>query len=393
MVSLMITRWLLGFVRFSVSGGSPERFFNACTRSGVYFWNITGRPDCGACVLVSRYRGLRFCARRAGCRLRVTERHGLPFLLYRTRNHRGLFVGAAASVGILLLLSSYVWCIDITGNSRIPTDKIESALRSSGVVPGTPKSQVDSGALAQKLMLTFPEIRWMSVNTQACRLEITLREKEDRPEIQNQSGVCNLKATRTGQIVSLHVYEGTAMVQKGDAVLEGQLLVSAIVKTKSGDVMLRHASAEIIAETFHTFSAEVPFRQRQEMPTGKTAVRRSLDLLGARLPLSLGGKPKGDWKSAGRRTDVNVFGTLLPLSVYEEDLTEIRVSDVTLTKEQARAQADEAIAAQEREFLKNVKILSAQAQETVKDGALFRTAEVRCEENIGQESEILIKSP
>lgn len=392
MVSLMITRWLLGFVRFSVTGGSPERFFNACTRNGAYFWKITGRPNCGACVLVGRYRELRFCARRAGCRLRVTERHGLPFLLYRTRNHRGLFVGATAFAVILLLLSSHVWCIDITGNSRIPSDKIEAALRSSGVVPGTPKSRVDSGALAQKLMLTFPEIRWMSVNTQACRLEISLREKEDRPEIQNQSGVCNLKATRTGQVISLHVYEGTAVVQKGDAVLEGQLLVSAIVKTKSGDVMLRHASAEVIAETTHTFSAEVPLQQTKELPTGKTAVRRSLNLLGARLPLTLGGKPKGDWKAAGRKTDVIVFGTLLPLSIYEENLTEMRASDVSLTEEQAKAQADENIAVQEKEILKNAKILSVQMQGTVKDGTLFQTAEVRCEENIVQESEILIKS-
>lgn len=391
MLVLLITRWLLGFVRFSVRGGSPERFFSYSTRAGAYFWNITGRKNSGACILAGYYRELRPFARKAGCRLRVQERHGLPFLLRKTKNHSGLWAGFAVFAVILYLLSSRVWCIEITGNSTLPTDQLETALSETGLYPGALRSGVDPKEIERNLMLRFPKISWMSVNTESNMVEVCLQEKKDKPEIPAKDRACNLVATQTGQITTLQVFEGTSMVHRGEAVMAGQLLVSGVVEHDTGEHTLHHASARVLAETVHTLTVQVPFLQQKREPTGKTAVRRSVRIFNARLPLTLGGKPKGNYSVTAERFQVSLFGTLLPLGAYEENWTEFNPTEVTLTRKQAQALADTQIASQASAMLGEGMILCTQASDTVRDGKLIRTAILHCEENIARESEILIK--
>lgn len=392
MLSLWITRWLLGYVRFSIKGGSPERFYTYCTRVGTYLWNMEGHKKGSACVLASRYHTLRACARRAGCTLRVTDRRGLPFLLVPLKKHSGIVAGAAVFAAILLLLSSRVWCVEISGNSTIPTPALESALHSAGLIPGSAKSQINPRLVGQQVMLKFPKIGWLSVNTDGCIANVTLREKTDRPEIENRTGICNIKASRTGQILSLHVYAGTAMVRKGDAVVEGQLLVSAIVEDKEGGSSLKHAAAEVYAETERTLSAEVPFRQQVQKPTGHTVTRMCLDLLGAQVPLTFERKPRGTYTVSAENTEIGLFGRLLPLGLYREEWTEQHTQNVVLTRSQARAQAEQKIREQERSTLGGAEILSSSPTETLRGTSLVLTMKLKCKENIAEESGILIKS-
>ena len=59
MISLKLTRWLIGSVRFSVENGSPERFYTKCARAGLYLWDIAPGPNGGACIAVHCYHLLR----------------------------------------------------------------------------------------------------------------------------------------------------------------------------------------------------------------------------------------------------------------------------------------------------------------------------------------------
>ncbi len=392
MLSLRITRWLMGYVRFSVIGGSPERFFNSSVRSGAILWNIASRRNSGACVFAGGYKGLRPSARRAGCRLRVRERRGLPFLLRRLQPHRGIVAGFAAFLVILVLLSLHVWCIDVTGNTTMDTRTVLSALSENGLYPGVRKSEINTKKIEQKLMLMFPKIRWMTINTQGCKMQVCIQEKTERPKIEKQEGACNVKASTTGQVVAIRVFAGTAQVKPGDAVVEGQLLVSGVVENESRETMLVHASAEIIAETTHSCEIQIPLRQSVRKPTGNRAVRRSLQLFGADFPLTFIGRPKGDYDISGVQTRFRLFGTLLPISLYEENWNGMRTVPVEISRQQAIGQAKKKLSEYERNLPEGTKVLSAQAQDRVKNGTLVYSASIKCKENISKQSEILIKT-
>lgn len=393
MISLHLTRWLLGYARFSVVGGSKERFLNNCARAGIYLWDIAAGKEGGACVAVKNYRALRPCARKANAKLKVRERHGFPFATKGIRRRRGILAGAVLFMVIVHLLSLHVWSIEVKGNTSIPTEQIEAELARLGVTPGTLKSNVQPQLLQQKLMLKFPRIGWLSVNTRGCSAEVRLEEKVDRPLIvgDKRETICNIKAARTGQILSMDVYTGTAQVSEGDAVVEGQLLISCVVEDKLGYSTLRHAAGKIIAETSRTLSTEVDLKRSEVRPTGKTLTRRCLCLFGARVPLTFAGKPRGNYRTQGVRTDLKLMNSVLPLGFYEEKWTEERTETITLTKEQALAEAKKQMEQKKKEELKDAKIVSASEDARFTDSGLIYTIQAKCEENIARESEILIK--
>lgn len=392
MFSLKLTRWLLGFARFSVRGGSPERFYTSCARAGIYLWDISAGKTISVCVAARSYRALRPLARRAGCRLKVLEKQGLPFLLYRTRGHMGLWAGGAAFLAIVFVLSLRVWCVQVTGECPYPTAEVENALASEGLSRGVWKSSVDPRVLASRMMLKFPDIRWMSINMHGCEAEIAVRKKIQKPEIADFSGVCNIKASATGQIRSMKVYAGTPVVQKGDAVVKDQLLVNAVVEDQLGGNTLVHASAEIIAETSRDLTVHVDLKQPKTVPTGKTVFRRNLNLFGAQIPLSLLGKPVGSWNVTRSESSVALFGTVLPLSVYEEKWEQTHVAETVLTKSQALTAAKQEADRQIRQLLGSGKVISEKSEEKWESGALVKTIHLTCEENIAQESAIFIKA-
>ena len=284
-----------------------------------------------------------------------------------------------------------MWCVQITGNSSVPSAQIESALAAAGLSQGTWKKDVSPERLAQQMLLKFPRIRWMSVNTQGCTAQVVIQEKTEKPDVVEENRICNIKASATGQIVMLHVFAGTALVHKGDAVVEGQLLVSAVVEDELGGSTLKHASAEIIAETAHTLTVQIELNRRRWEPTGKTVFRRNLDLFGARLPASFQTKPRGTYQVSREKADLQLLGTVLPVGVYTERWDEMRAVDTVLTKEQARTLAAQEIEKQEKELLKGGKVTAARTSEKWETGALIDTVQLTCEENIAKESEIFIK--
>ncbi len=392
MVSLNLTRWLLGYVQFSVIGGSPEKFLNQCARSGIYLWDIRGGRNCGACIAAGKYRLLRGCARRAGSRLKVNRRHGFPFATMGIRKRRGILAGAVLFTIVVGMLSMHVWCIEVVGNTTIPTARIEAELAELGITPGILKKDIQPQLLQQALMLKLPEVGWLSVNTRGCTAEVRLQEKTERPPIETKdTRPCNIKAAYTGQIVSLEVYTGTAQVKEGDAVVEGQLLISGVVEDQQGVTMLKRAAGKIVAETSHTLTAEVELKRNVTGPTGHVVTQRSFSFFGARVPLTFVGKPVGNYRAEGVFTEVKLMNAILPLSLYEENWIEEHTAAVTLTREEALKEAEVQIAQKEEQSLNGAQVISSSGSDKIVGSRLIYSALVKCRENIAQESEILIK--
>lgn len=391
MFSLALTRWLMGYVEFSVLGGSLERFLNQCARAGIYLWDIRGGANCGASVAAGRYRELRVCARRAGCRLRAGKRHGFPFATRGLRKRRGILVGAAVAAAVLFVLSMNVWSVEVAGNKAIPTAEIKAELYALGVRPGAPKRSIEPLMLQHALMLKFPQISWLSVNTRGCAVEVRLQEKAEKPPMETKDvRPVNIKAAYAGQIVSLEVYAGTPMVKEGDAVVEGQLLISGIVENETGPVSLKRAAGKVMAETSRTMTAEVELRRSVTKPTGRVVTQRSLRFLGVRVPLSLTSAPEGNYRSEGVYTKLRLMSAVLPLDLYQLDWVEERTVAVAVPPEQARREAEGLLQKKQKEEMRDAEILSSGASDTVDGTRLIFTRSLKCRENIARESEILI---
>ena len=141
-MSVKISRWRDGYVLARLeereSGcGSAERFLNLCRARGIDLWDI--RPSetgLEVCMAAGGVRACREPLRKAGVRLRILKKRGLPFALRRGRKKKGFLVGLAACCLLLWGLSLFIWDIEIEGERMYSQDTLIRYLesRNHGVI-------------------------------------------------------------------------------------------------------------------------------------------------------------------------------------------------------------------------------------------------------------------
>lgn len=342
---MTIMRWLRGWVGFKGFGRCPERFLNLTARRGISLWDA--QPIAGGLsgrLSAADYRRIRPTARRAGVRLRITERHGLPFMLRRYRARKGLIVGAVLGIALTVFLSQFVWTIEVRGNETVSRSAMLEALRENGLYPGRFRGSLDVNEVRRKTLLDVEEAGWLSINLSGSSAVAELKEKIKKPEINTRSKPCNIKAKCDGVITRLNVHSGTTMVLKGSGVRRGDLLVSGVSETTQNTVRTVCSEAEIYADVFSKKELFIPKQADYYSVTENKAVRKRLRFFNFSLPLTFSPQT---FSSTAYTTDslcLTLNDTELPLGTLNETAYELEERKVTLSAAQAKAAAQNELA-------------------------------------------------
>lgn len=332
---------LAATVLVECEGGFPERFLNEASKRDIALWDITRTGILlFFCCKASQYCDLRHAARAASMRMRVRERHGLPFLLRPFRLRWGLAVGMALFIVLLQLLSSRIWIVRISGNERVSDNAIRDVLEPLGIYQGSTVSAVDLPRLQLTALQQLPELVWLTVNFEGSTALVEVRERqESQPIIPHQPA--NIVATQDGVIVSINAVSGQAMVKEGDAVTKGMLLISGVMDSKVGP-LLKRAEGVVMARTTRTLTVTVPFEEKVPRATPRTVSRPCLYVLGLRIPLYANIAVEGEYIQKTEDYPLCAYGKALPVGIEVArlifDETEIctRTEDEALTEAKAR---------------------------------------------------------
>ena len=324
-------RWLkqhyTGYVRVRLTGRSPERFFNLCRSSKILLWNIAcEQEEYRFFLLLPDFYRIRPFARKAGVRVRIQEKLGLPFFLYRNRKRKLFAVGAASFFLLLFVLSHFIWNISFSGNLLFTDDMLTGQLREIGVCYGMPKRGVDCDRIEEELRSRCSRIVWVSAHVSGTRLQIRIRENETADGIPlREESPRNLVAETAGTVVSILVRAGKAVVQPGDEVEKGQILVEGMlpVTNDSGEVertLFVRADADIRLRTTKIYREWVPHFQTVRSYTGK--MQRGFRLRAGAVDIlampPLAGKR--NWDLTGVSRQIVLFGDFF-LPVWTEAIT------------------------------------------------------------------------
>ncbi len=243
-----ILRWLRGYVIFTAVGKFTARLINLAMVSNITIINPVGeKGKLTAQVTIADYKELCKLRKKAMVQLKIVKKAGLPFVLYKNRNRKGLAVGAVLFILINHILSMFLWTIDINGVNTVSRYEIQQCLSDNGIYVGALKSNIDVGKSERDFSLQLGKVGWMSVNIMGNTATVEISESYDIPQILDESP-CNLKAVKTGQIIKMDVRQGKNAVNLGDGVAKGQLLVSGIVEVAdTGKFSFVHSDGEIYA--------------------------------------------------------------------------------------------------------------------------------------------------
>ena len=206
---MRVLRWIPGWVQAEAEGGYPERLLNELTREGVPVWRVQRRREWTRfCCLAGDYRKIRPFARRACVRLRMRQKHGLPFWVYRYRHRRGLLVGLALYGVILALLAPRIWVVTVSGNTNTSTEAILAQAETAGIRVGAPMKSIDIKALELRGPDALPGLSFITVNPSGCVARVEVSERVPTPEVLDLTQPSDVVALRDGRILWMEVRSG-----------------------------------------------------------------------------------------------------------------------------------------------------------------------------------------
>lgn len=331
-----VSVFLRGSCRFRATGRFPERFLNLCARSDMGLWDIDREDDSiTASIIAGRYRRLLPLARRCGVQLSVLGRRGLPFRLLPYRRRPGMPLGFLMFCGILWFLSLFVWSVKLPVLSPDTLQKVETALEEMGVSTGSLRSELDGNRMSIELQLKVPDLTWAGISTYGSRVTVEAKEFEPAVGRPDDGQPRNLVAARDGIILETEPLRGSIEVERGQAVVRGDLLVSGVVEHLDGSVQITDATAKVWAQTTRELSCSMPLRQLERRRTGKLITRHRVRLFGLELPLLFSIDGDGIFEREYSDWQPTVGTVTLPFEVHTERCYELEERPVVYSPEEA----------------------------------------------------------
>lgn len=389
MFILRIIRYLCGYVIFQGIGGFPERFLNLCAKDGIGVWDVHHRDGVmTARVMASNYRLLRSCASKAGMKLKVQDRRGFAFVIYRYRKRIGVLVGIVLFILILTVSSNFVWTIKVAGNEQTDSAVIMQTMEELGLRVGVMKSSMDIGAMELEGLKKLEGLSWLSVNIRGSVATIEVRERTMPPEMLDEKTPCNVVASADGYIVRIEAYEGSTKVRVGDSVVKGDLLISGLMESKLETTRFVHARGTVIANTTRVVETEVPLRQESTVYLGQEKKKYALKLFGLRIPLYFS-EPEGDgWEKTEHTSSLNILGLELPFAFESNQYRAVSKTSEMITQEQAKTLAQEEVSKQMEE-IGSLKVVDRKEEYSFTSTACKLKITLSCEEDISSYEKIL----
>lgn len=332
-----ILRFFKGSVRFRATGQSPERLLNLCAQRGVALWNARPTAEGLEAVTTARdYKKLRPIARRARVKTKMLSKRGAPFIAAKYKGRIGIPVGAAIGAALLVVLSQFLWTINVTGLHTVSEQRLRSLLTESGVKTGAFKHTVDTAQAKRDILLQVDEIGWLSVNICGSHADVEVKEKTRKPEVEESETPCNIKASEDGVITKITAAQGVTEAKVGSGVIKGELLISGVNLTKQNTVRYVRAKGEVWADVIS--KKELSLSKEQEYISLKeNSINRSrLNFMGVQLPCSLSFRSFAQSAFTGSTSVFTLNGNPLPLGLVTETEWELEPHRESCTAEQAK---------------------------------------------------------
>ena len=266
-------RWIVGEREVQITCADPVLLLNTLTDAGIDIKNTNFSDELVFRLTISNrdYKLLCAVSDKQGAAVESISKTGV-YWTFKAIKKRPVLTGFIFLLLFLFcFLPTRVLFITVEGNTTIPTNQILEAASECGIGFGASRRRIRSEKMKNALLEKIPQLQWSGINTSGCTAIISVKEKSAaQTDEGTEKQVSSIIASRDGIIQNCTVYRGNSLCKVGQVVKAGQKLVSGY--TDCGNyVQATRASAEIFALTSRELEviAPSPAQMRGELVTKK----------------------------------------------------------------------------------------------------------------------------
>lgn len=281
---MFLTLWhyLNGYVIVEVGGFALERFMNLMMNREIDVWDVCAVGNkIQFKIMAKDFKTLKPIAHKARCKVKITRKYGLPFIMHRYKRRKLMPVGLGIFILMLWCLSSFVWLVDVEGANRLNSIDIINSLEEQGYGVGKWKNSLNLREAESYLVKAYPDIVWTAMHFEGTRLVVEVAETVPPPDMVISTGaVTDIVAKRDALVTSIAVYKGMPKVKKGDIVKKGDVLVSGQMPlgAESEAIYSTDSKAKVIGKTVYSAQGEVSLTQVKKNYTTEVSKKYCLKL-------------------------------------------------------------------------------------------------------------------
>lgn len=217
-------------------------------------------------------------------KMNILFRSGKTIWCKRLFRRCGLIFGGIACFAVLLWLTSCVRTvrIELNGDCTFTEREIRTVLYERGIRPGIAKRGFVLGQVNRILTSSFESVSFATAKLEGVLLEVEVFAKPTVPIVPEDQA--NLYATRSGVVTGVLVYSGTAAVQVGDTVEEGQLLIEGKRYAPDGSYEVVPADGKVFGTCTVEYVKKFESTVIEPYRTGRQATVYRYEIFGAEFP-------------------------------------------------------------------------------------------------------------
>ena len=226
--------YILGYVDVRVTGFFTERFVNLCFAKSVFLWKLkrVSSGEIEARISRSDFKKLKAIARASKCKVKVSRKRGIPFVLNRYKK-RKVFAITFMVVAILIFgLTRFVWNIEIDCDGEINKNEVMKILNKNGIEEGKLISKIDTNKVINEICMKEEDISWCGIKIRGTNVIVSLEKAVLKENIIDENSICDIVAKKDGIITKITARNGSLVAKEGDLVREGDVLISNLIEGK-----------------------------------------------------------------------------------------------------------------------------------------------------------------
>lgn len=265
--------FLLGCVTISISGLSIDLLLKALYDKDITVRNISrkSRTHMQLTIPNRNYSDFKDAADKHKAKTRIIRRQGIMFRIISLLG-RPILSGGLVAILILSIMGNwFVTDLDysILADEETTAELIENC-KKLGIYQGAYKRDWDVDRMELAIYKAMSDIVYVNIKINGSFVEVEAVEKSESDSSQRRNIPANVIAEKACVIQEILLYNGYSVVEVGDVVAKGQLLVSAVVPAKDfSESMIVGASADIKGRVWYTGTYESPMYDIVGTETGE----------------------------------------------------------------------------------------------------------------------------
>lgn len=318
-------------VRIVVNENS-NKFLNYLIYNKIYYDSLNKYNE--YFVLDVSYDDYLYIRRRYKCH--IVKYYGKKNIVNIYENNKYVLLSLIISFMLLFLLCNTIFDIKINSNDKDIVNVINDSLKDNGIDVYKRKVSFDKlNSIKNKILEDNKDtLEWIEIREKGCiyYIDVTPRVKSNNNA--DNSLPSDIVAEKDGVIKHIVVHRGSKVIDNGDYVKKGDILISGNIIKNENVIDKVHSEGVIYAETWKTVNISIPFK-RIDYVYKKTINHYYLDIFGHKFTIS----GKYDSDNTINKKSIVLDKPYLFFKLYKEEKKIYDYNEVILNKEEAYNEA------------------------------------------------------